>query len=533
MYINTAIIEKLEYNGTLKSVELKTSQKIGDLVVAFADEYEEPRSGPFHFRNVKYEREYNKKMEEAKSRRLGAGFFRKDGDEYVFRTQWQGIPTKRQELSYYALMLPEYAIPTLISISDPLSNDIQYRRSIKRDDSNNCFIVYIECTSKIGVFNFNLECEFTIDQKRFYNYEYYDEKTEKHYGYFDLPESYNKSIIIKDLSSTNKRIGNYKTTDLMGEELVNSKIEYISSNELNDIKDSVKIVIMTATDIEKEVVFNYLKPLPECQSLKVNTSKQTYTIGTFGEYPIVHVQTNMGSTSPDGAILTTKDVLDYWKPKVLIMPGIAFGKDSNKQKIGDVLISEYIIQYDSSKIIKGHEIPRGAIVRSGLTLFDRFRNCVGWEYKLEDGSKAEKRTGKMLSGSKLVDDKVFKKHLLKLFPEAIGGEMEGSGIYAASFHESFDQWILVKGICDWAENKESEDKDRNQRIAAEAAVSLCLSVMSNPYAFEYLEVKQTKDMTLKKVKKANNKSSHNKNTTIINGPIYGPINTGSGDLYNK
>jgi len=113
-------------------------------------------------------------------------------------------------------------------------------------------------------------------------------------------------------------------------------------------------------------------------------------IGVLGEYPVVHVQTNMGSFSPDGSSLTTKDTLDYWKPKALIMPGIAFGKDSTKQKIGDVLVSEYIIQYDSSKIKDGIEISRSSIVRSGLVLFDRFRNCSDWFYKLEDETKVRK-----------------------------------------------------------------------------------------------------------------------------------------------
>lgn len=276
--------------------------------------------------------------------------------------------------------------------------------------------------------------------------------------------------------------------------VMSNKFEYIKKNEVENLKDNLNIVIMTATDIEKETVFKYLKPLSG-RSLKVDTnSKQTYTIGVLGKYQVVHVHTNMGSSSPDGSTLTTKDVLDYWKPKAIIMPGIAFGIDSTKQKIGDVLISEYIIQYDSAKIKEGIEIPRGPIVRSGLLLFERFRNCPEWVYKLEDGSEAKKITGRILSGSKLVDDKEFKQHLLKHFPEAIGGEMEGAGIYAASFHESFDQWILVKGICDWAEKKESEDKKKNQRIAAEAAVSLCCNVMQNPNAFVHLEIKSVIDI---------------------------------------
>lgn len=216
------------------------------------------------------------------------------------------------------------------------------------------------------------------------------------------------------------------------------------------------------------------------------------------------------------------------------MPGICFGKDMQKQKIGDILISEFIVEYDNSKIKNGHDIPRGSIVRSGLTLFNRFKNCFGWEYSLEDGSKPRIINGRLLSGSKLVDDKEFKRHLFELFPEAIGGEMEGSGVYAASFHESFNEWILVKGICDWAENKESEDKEKNQRIAVDAAVSLCHHVLLNPYALKALDVESINDINLKETRsKVNEEALQTKNTTIFNGPVYGPINTGSGNIHDK
>lgn len=292
MYINVAIIEKLEYNGTLKSVELKSSQKVGDLVVAFVDEYEEPHNGPFHFRVVKYENEYNKKMHQAKSRRLGAGFFTKEGNEYVFKTQWAGIPTKRLELSYYALMLPKYAIPISVNIYDPLSNNAQYKRSVKRDDFNKCFIIYIECKSSKGVFNFNLECSFIIDNKRFYCYEYIDEKIERYYGDIELFDEDKRGANVKKILLANSEVDKNNTTNteaicLEEDKPMCNKIEYISPDEVEILKNKVKIIIMTATDIEKETVFKYLQPLPKCEALKVDTTtKQTYTIGVLGKYPV-------------------------------------------------------------------------------------------------------------------------------------------------------------------------------------------------------------------------------------------------------
>ena len=51
----------------------------------------------------------------------------------------------------------------------------------------------------------------------------------------------------------------------------------------------------------------------------------------------------------------------------------------------------------------------------------------------------------------------FRDQLLALEPEAIGGEMEGIGLYTAAQGEKVD-WILVKAICDWADGNKETDK---------------------------------------------------------------------------
>jgi hypothetical protein len=66
-----------------------------------------------------------------------------------------------------------------------------------------------------------------------------------------------------------------------------------------------------------------------------------------------------------------------------------------------------------------------------------------------------------------VDSEDYVSKLRALEPEAIGGEMEGGGMYV-SCHEKKTDWILVKGICDWASNK-AEDKEARQILAAKNA----------------------------------------------------------------
>ena len=65
--------------------------------------------------------------------------------------------------------------------------------------------------------------------------------------------------------------------------------------------------------------------------------------------------------------------------------------------------------------------------------------------------------GTILSGAKLVDSMDFRQQLRALEPEAIGGEMEGAGLYVAC-HDLKVDWILVKAICDFADGQKSRNK---------------------------------------------------------------------------
>lgn len=88
--------------------------------------------------------------------------------------------------------------------------------------------------------------------------------------------------------------------------------------------------------------------------------------------------------------------------------------------------------------------------------------------------------GPILSGSKLVDDPKFKKQLLDQFPTAIGGEMEGSGLYSAASRNNTD-WIVVKSVCDWADGKKHK---HYQELAAASALSLCEHVFNDKNALD-------------------------------------------------
>lgn len=184
-----------------------------------------------------------------------------------------------------------------------------------------------------------------------------------------------------------------------------------------------------------------------------------------------------GAIGRDASILTVTEAIDVWKPCGVVMVGIAFGKDEAKQKIGDVLVAKTVINYESSRVSQENPEVRSKNVESGQILYNRFYNKDDWTFIIDD-TNSTPRFGSILSGEKLIDSKDFRDELFKQFPSAIGGEMEGFGLYSACTNKNISEWIIVKGICDWADGNKNSNKSSNQQVAAAAAVSLCESVFS-------------------------------------------------------
>jgi len=252
------------------------------------------------------------------------------------------------------------------------------------------------------------------------------------------------------------------------------KFREIDLKQFNWIKSEADIVLLTATDIELNAVLDKLKSYPgKKDKFKIFEGPETYYVGRFGAFIAVVTKCRMGAISEGAVTLATAQAERIWKPKAIIMVGIAFGKDPEKQKIGNVLVASQIISYEPQRL--GEPVQhRGSIPPSNTTLLNRFENVHNWEFSSVDGLPCKLQVGPILSGEKLIDDPEFKSALFQQFPQAIGGEMEGAGLCAASGRVGV-AWILVKSISDWADGTKSGD---HQQLAAAAAVSLVYKVLS-------------------------------------------------------
>ncbi len=268
------------------------------------------------------------------------------------------------------------------------------------------------------------------------------------------------------------------------------EIDYLEKdyNQINYLIDDDLILIVTATNLETENLHKYLFPISGFEKLlKVHEGNQTFYFGMFGLYKVAHVQCAMGSISPSSSILTVSESLGKFNSKIVLMVGIAFGVNKEKQKIGDVLIAESVIPYNSKRIGTDETINRGVEMPSSQLLLNRFKNIRDWGYFIDEENKPSIIFTRLLSGEELIDNKLHRDKLVNAFPNSEGGEMEGAGVYSAC-NKSKTDCIIVKGICDFADGKKGKNKKINQNIAVISAINLCLELFNSETAFNKLGV---------------------------------------------
>ncbi len=227
------------------------------------------------------------------------------------------------------------------------------------------------------------------------------------------------------------------------------------------------ILIVTVTKIESRAVLHaFEKEIGNKATPKSIRDRMYFDLGILNGAQVFLTQSEMGSGGLDASLLTVRKGIDALSPAAVIMVGIAFGVNEQKQAIGDILVTENLRPYDLQRVGTQGDQPL-IILRSDKPhaspwLINHFKSAdVQWE-----GAKI--RFGVVLTGEKLVDNADFRDQLISFEPEAIGGEMEGAGLYVACQDAKVD-WILVKAICDWADGNKGQDKFERQQTAAQNA----------------------------------------------------------------
>lgn len=170
------------------------------------------------------------------------------------------------------------------------------------------------------------------------------------------------------------------------------------------------------------------------------------------------VQSEMGNVGVGSIVNTVHLVCEELNPEYIIMGGIAFGCDSEKQQIGDVLVSKQVWYYERAKLNGDDIIDRGDKIPASAWLLRLFRSSE-LEYK-----RTQIHFGLIASGEKLINSVEMMSSLKDREPELIGGDMEAAGLVSVC-EEKKIEWIFAKAVCDWGMDKENS----KQIMAAENA----------------------------------------------------------------
>lgn len=236
------------------------------------------------------------------------------------------------------------------------------------------------------------------------------------------------------------------------------------------------VLLVTVTDIETDAVRDTLMERHNRAFQPIFREKKTYRdLGVIGQSRTMLVRSEMGSASSGGSLQTVSRGIADLKPIAVVMLGIAFGIDPVQQQIGDILVSRQLMLYELQRVgtdAQGaYQIrARGDKPSASDWLIDRLRAAR------DTWNGAPLHFGCLLSGDKLIDNQDFRAQLTALEPEAIGGDMEGAGLYVAAQDQKAD-WIVVKAISDWADGKKYESKQEYQRLAAKNAAKYVFHVL--------------------------------------------------------
>jgi nucleoside phosphorylase len=238
------------------------------------------------------------------------------------------------------------------------------------------------------------------------------------------------------------------------------------------ITSTNKVLIVTATPTEAKSFLQAMEKKGKSQAPNSFRQLTFWNFGIVGNSDLKMIKLgDMGSNKPSGSALVINDAIDIINPDYVIMVGIAFGLKPDKQKIGQILVAKELENYESAKVTDDGSIQRGLKIPAGATLLNKFDNAA-LSY-----NKADVEIGFIVSGDKLVDSKPFVEGLKKMFPEAIGGEMEGTGLQS-SCNRKNKEWILIKGICDWGYDKQHINKDSDQQMAIDNVCDYLIYTLS-------------------------------------------------------
>lgn len=231
------------------------------------------------------------------------------------------------------------------------------------------------------------------------------------------------------------------------------------------------VMLVTVNEHETHAICQGFQTATGQEATTVSLDDRVYrNLGTLNTATVYHALSEMGSGGVGAMHQTVDKAIRTLNPAAVIAVGVAFGINEKKQAIGDILLSRQLRPYDLQRV--GDKIIlRGDKPHASARLINHFEGFAQTAWK---GAKV--RTGVVLTGDKLIDNIDYRNSLVSIEEEAVGGEMEGAGLYVPCYEHKVD-WIVIKAICDWADGNKSIDKTARQKKAAKNACEFLIGAL--------------------------------------------------------
>ncbi|MDI1430033.1 5'-methylthioadenosine/S-adenosylhomocysteine nucleosidase [Polyangium sorediatum] len=258
--------------------------------------------------------------------------------------------------------------------------------------------------------------------------------------------------------------------------------------------ERVDFLLVTALPEERDALLRRLpgfeRVVPRKDDVHVYFRATLPVTDGSGSYRIVVLPLlGMGRVN---AATATGEAIKRWRPRHVVLVGIAGGVAARSVSLGDLLISEQVVDYELQKLTEQGIEVRWSVHKASRRLYAAALNVLGdaWTKSLlvpRPGEGAPRiHLGPIASGDKVVAVERVLTEYRNVWPTLIGVEMEAAGVASACFAAARQpEFFMVRGVSDLAdENKNTPRVDGFRSYACEVAAGYTVELLrSHPIPF--------------------------------------------------
>ncbi|MEZ5078224.1 MAG: 5'-methylthioadenosine/S-adenosylhomocysteine nucleosidase [Solirubrobacterales bacterium] len=239
-----------------------------------------------------------------------------------------------------------------------------------------------------------------------------------------------------------------------------------------------KIVVLTALGLERQAMVAQLDE-DSCEKQHEGTIYYVGRLPCTGDVQVAVAEVGAGNVNAGIHVERAKHVI---RPDLVAFVGVAGGvKDVQP---GDVVVASKIYGYESGK--DGDEfLTRPVAYPLGHRIDQRVRQLITdglWTHRLQgDEGKDEPKVvlGPVAAGDAVIDSTksgLFRR-IKQSYNDTVAVEMEGRGLFAAAHLNDSMPAVVVRGISDLIDDKDADNDERWQPIAARNAAAFAAELL--------------------------------------------------------